>query len=471
MQSQAQVSPSASFKTAADRLQSRLRGSVSLPEQAGYDDARRAWNLTVDQRPAVIVSAKNADDIAEAVRFAREQNLKVGVMSGGHGINRPADGALLIVTSQLKDLQIDAEARTARLGAGLKWGAVLAQAQAHGLAPLLGSSPDVGVVGYTLGGGMGWLARKYGLAVDSVRAFEVVTADGSQVKADAQRNPDLFWALRGGGGNFGVVTAMEIQLYPVETVYGGNLFYPAELAGEVAARYRDWIAGAPDELTSALAFMNFPPLPQVPEFLRGKSVVIVRGCFCGPVEAGEALLRPWREWRAPLLDGFHAMPFSQVAAVSQDPEAPTASLGSGALLSELGDAAIPVLLRNALPGEQSCPLVSTEIRHAGGAINRVDPRQNAFSRRDGMLAMHMIGMAPSPEAARAVGAHIARFKQELAPYLAEGVYLNFVDGEEALRYTREAFAPDTYRRLKAVKAQYDPQNVFCFHYDITPEAD
>jgi FAD/FMN-containing dehydrogenase len=465
---QPQTQDATSFTAAAERLQSRLRGTVILPGQAAYDGARQAWRLTVDQRPAVIVAAKDGDDIAAAVKFAREQGLNVAVQSGGHGVTRPADGSLLIVTSQLQDLDIDPDARTARLGAGLKWGTVLVQTQAYGLAPLLGSSPDVGAVGYTLGGGMGWLARKYGLAADSVRSFELVTADGRPLRADAEHNPDLFWALCGGGGNFGVVTAMEIQLHPVETVYGGNLVYPAELAEEIAARYRDWIAGAPDELTSAVAFMNFPPLPQVPEFLRGRSVAIVRGCYCGPVTEGEALLRPWREWQAPLLDGFQAMPFAQVAAISQDPEAPTASNGSGALLRELSNAAIAVLIRNALPGEGTCPLVSTEIRHAGGAINRVDPRQTAFSRRDGELSMHVLGMAPTPEAYQAVGAHIARFKQELAPYLAEGAYLNFVDGEEALERTRDAYLPETYRRLQAVKAQYDPQNVFCYHYDIPP---
>jgi FAD/FMN-containing dehydrogenase len=234
---------------------------------------------------------KPADQETEAVRFANVEGLAVAVQSTGHGTVRPANDSLLILTSGMKEIRVDAAGQTAWVGAGAKWGMVLDEAQRLGLAPLLGSSPDVGVVGYMLGGGYGWLGRKYGMAADSVRLFEVITADGQLRCASAAENSDLFWRLRGGGGGLGIVTGIETQLYPVTTVYGGNLFCPIEMAREVFQRYRDWIASAPDELTSSILLMNFPPLLDVPEAFGGQSFVMVRGCYSGPVEEGEPCLR------------------------------------------------------------------------------------------------------------------------------------------------------------------------------------
>ena len=231
-------SPIQSFEVQElESLRARLSGQVLTPQDADYDTARQTWNLTVNQHPALIVLAKTSKDVAEAIRFAEARDLDVAVKAAGHGTLREADGSLLIVTSQMTDVNVNAEAGTAWISAGTKWGRVLEQTQALGLAPLLGSSPDVGAVGYTLGGGMGWLARKYGLSADSVNRFELIAADGQMVNASATENADLFWGLRGGGGNFGVVTGMEIQLYPVTTVYGGNLFYPIHKAKEVYSHY------------------------------------------------------------------------------------------------------------------------------------------------------------------------------------------------------------------------------------------
>jgi FAD/FMN-containing dehydrogenase len=228
------------------QLRASISGQVITPEDTGYNAARQAWNLAVNQHPALIVIAQTADDIAEAVRFADAQDLSIAVQATGHGVIREASDSLLLVTSQLTDVRVDPSTRTAWVSAGAKWGRVLAQTQPFGLAPLLGSSPDVGAIGYTLGGGMGWLARKYGLSTDSVNRFELVTADGEIIRASREENADLSWGLRGGGGNFGVVTGMEIRLYPVTTVYAGNLYYPAQNAREVYAHYRQWIATAPD---------------------------------------------------------------------------------------------------------------------------------------------------------------------------------------------------------------------------------
>ena len=314
----------------AEHLQAEFFGAVILPNSDRYAAARQAWNLTVDQHPALIVTATCAADVAAAVRYARNNELRVAVQATGHGVRRPADGALLILTGQMNGVEVDPVSETAWIECGAQWKVVLAAAQPFGLAPLLGSSPGVGAVGYTLGGGMGWLARKYGMAADSVRYFEVITPEGSIVRASQSENPELFWALRGGGGSFGIVVGMEIELYPVSTVYGGNLIYPVAAAGQVLRRFRTWITEMPEEMTASVVLMNFPPIPQVPEPLRGQSFVMVRGCYTGDMATGEALVNFWREWQAPLIDDFKVMPFSQVGTISNDPVGPMPGLSTGA---------------------------------------------------------------------------------------------------------------------------------------------
>jgi FAD/FMN-containing dehydrogenase len=448
-------------------LRERMSGRVLTPADEGYDRARLAWNLTVDQHPTVIVIARSAEDIIEAVRFADAQNLDVAVKATGHGTIREANDSLLIDASQMTEVRVDAAARTAWVGAGAKWGRVLEPAQAVGLAPLLGSSPDVGAVGYTLGGGMGWLARKYGLSADSVNYFELVTADGRQLRASAQENADLFWGLRGGGGNFGVVIGMEIRLYPISMVYGGNLFYPIGLAKEVYARYRGWIADAPDELTSSVVLMNFPPFLAVPEFLRGQSFVMVRGCYSGPIEKGGELLQHWRAWQPPLVDDFKARPFSQVAAISNDPLDPMPSLSSGAWLKDLSDETAETLIRFAVPPSQQPMLVFAEVRHAGGAISRVDPRSAAYGNRDALFSLQVVAGAPTPEVHAAVKNYVSQLKSALGSHLHGGVYLNFVEGAEARESTKQGFSAEAYKRLQLLKEKYDPRNRFSHSYLIS----
>jgi FAD/FMN-containing dehydrogenase len=453
------------------QLRTSLSGKVIIPGDPGYDATRLAWNLTVNQCPALIIVAQSADDIAEAVRFAGRQDLSVAVQATGHGVIREASDGLLIVTSQIMDVRVDPDKRTAWVSAGTKWGRVLAQTQAVGLAPLLGSSPDVGAVGYTLGGGMGWLARKYGLSTDSVNRFELVTADGQIINASKGENADLFWGLRGGGGNFGVITGMEIRLYPVKTVYGGNLFYPVQKAKEVFAHYRQWIADAPDELTSSVVLMNFPPIPEMSEYLRGQSFVMVRGCYCGSLEEGEKLLEHWRNWQAPLLDEFKAMPFSEVATISNDPADPIPGLSSGAWLRDLSDETADILMRYILPQGGPLPLMFAEVRHAGGAIAKTDPHSAAYGNRDTMYSLQVVGVTPTQEIHAAASKHINQLKSELGPHLHGGVYLNFLEGEEARNRTQQGYLPENYARLRALKTKYDPQNRFSHSYDIPPMKD
>lgn len=453
----------------AAALQSRVRGLVITPENAMYDEARQAFNRLVDQRPALILIASGTVDVAEGVRFARSQGLGVAIQSTGHGVILPADGGVMILTSQLRDILVDPGSQTAHIGAGLKWGEVLAETQKFGLAPLLGSSPGVGVVGYTLGGGLGWLGRKHGLACDSVHSFELVSAQGEVLTASATENADLFWGLRGGGGGFGIVTSMVIQLYPVETVYGGNLYYPGDMAREVMQRYREWIRTAPDALTTSVVLMNYPPFPQIPEPLRGKSFVMVRGCYAGSPDEGEALLKFWRDWKTPVIDDFGAMPFTQVAKISMDPVNPAPSKNTGAWLRALSDSAIDALIRASRPQDGPPALTVVEVRHAGGAIGRVLPGESAYSLRDSELLLFCVGSAFSPEAAARIDALTTRMKQELAPELTGGVYMNFVSGKEARDRTRDGYSHEAFQRLQALKARIDPENVFGYSYAIVPE--
>jgi hypothetical protein len=452
---------------ASRQLQGRVQGAVLVPGDPRYDERRAAWNLTVDQHPALIVAARSAADVAEAVQFARRTGLKVAVQATGHGVIRPANDSLLIITSDLNDVRIDAQLSTAWISAGAKWGKVLQQAQAVGLAPLLGSSPDVGAVGYTLGGGMGWLARKYGLSIDSVNCFEIVTADGQIVEASAAQNGDLFWGLRGGGGSLGVITGMEVRLYPVAEFYGGNLYYPIDQALAVFARYREWIAAAPDELTSSIVIMNYPPLPFFPEPLRGQSIAQIRGAYSGPVEQGEGLLKFWRNWQAPLIDDFAARPFSDVALVSNDPVDPLPSLSSSAWLADLGDEALATLIEYGSAANRPVPVTVTEVRHAGGAIARGDVQSSAYSQRSAPHILELIGMAPTPEAQAAFRQYTVQMKQALQPHSTGGVYLNFLEGEEALANARDGFSAEAYQRLQELKAKYDPDNRFSHSYDLT----
>jgi len=439
-------------------LQSKIKGSVILPDAPQYDKARQAWNLTVNQRPAVIVVAEGPSDIVEAVKFAMRENLNISVQSTGHGVVRPATGNLLIITSRMKEIRVNVDSQTTWVEAGVKWGEALEKTQAVGLAPLLGSSPDVGVVGYTLGGGFGWLGRKYGLSTDSVNFFELVTGDGRLLRASEGENNDLFWGLRGGGGGFGIITGMEIKLYPVSTVYGGNLLYPIQSVKEIYARYRDWIGSAPDELTSSIVLMNFPQIPMIPEFLRGQSFVMVRGCYCGPVEKGEALLKPWRDWRSPSIDEFKVMPFSQVAAISNDPVDPIPALSTGAWLRELSDDVIDVLARFGLPGNDPCPLIFTEIRHAGGAVARGDPQAGAYGNRDSALLLQMVGMTPTPDSHGFLVEYTNQVKNRLQPFMTGGVYMNFLESEESQRRVKDGYLPEAYQRLLRLKSTYDPHN-------------
>ncbi len=448
------------------RLKNQVEGLVLVPSSAQYDDVRAAWNLTVDQHPAVIVVVYNVDDVVEAVLFAREEGLKIAVQATGHGVARPADGALMIVMSNLTHVDIDAEAQTAWVQGGAMWKMVLEKSQEFGLAPLLGSSPGVGVVGYTLGGGMGWLARKYGLAADSVIEFEVVTMDGQVLRVSKTENRDLFWGLRGAGGSLAIVTGVKMKLYPVAMVYGGNLIYPAALAPQAFRFFREWVKTLPNDMTASIALMNLPPIPEVPEFLRGQSVVFVRGCYSGEnLSMGAELIQPWLHWQAPIANLFGEMPFKMVGMISNDPEHPVPALGSGVWLNELSDSAIDTIVEHTLP-QNGSPMMFSEIRFAGGAMS--EARESAYTHRTHEFLLQMVGAAPTSEVYQMVEHFIADYKASLGSAAANKVYMNFLEHREKWEKTAHGYLPDAYQRLTELKSKYDPDNLLNHSFNIPP---
>lgn len=445
-------------------LKQQVSGTVLTPEDAGYEKARWGFNLDNVQHPALILVAQNADDVAAGVRYAARAGLGVAIQSTGHGMQRPADDALLIVTSEMRGVTVDVEARTARAAAGAVWKDVLDVTTPHGLAPLLGSSPYVGVVGYTLGGGVGWLARPYGLAADSVVAIDIVTPDGEQRRASATENSDLFWALRGGSGNFGVVTAITFSLYPVATLYGGFLLYPGELAREALTFYRDWTQTLPDALTTSLGIVKFPDLPQMPDAIRGKTQVFVRGAYNGNADEGAAYIQQWIDWRTPLTNTFREMPFSEVGTISNDPVDPGPGYGTNEMFDTLTDEALDIIARHAV--NRQSPVVFSELRHVGGAVARVPQDANAIGNRDAQYYFQMGGPIFSPDAKAATIAYIKQYKADLQSHLRGGVYLNFMKGSESESRVQDAYLPESLQRLRRVKAQYDPDNLFRFSFKL-----
>src|ERR671920_482365 len=450
-----------------ETLRAGLRGTAHAPGEEGYDEASRAWNLAAHQQPALVVVAGGAADVLAAVRFAREAGIGVGVMATGHGVGAPCDGGLLVNTSRMRGVRVDPVARTARVGAGALWKDVIPAAHDHGLAGLAGSAPHVGVVGYTMGGGFGWLGRKYGLNSASVTEADIVTAEGELLRASAEENADLFWGLKGGGGNFGIVTSLEFRLYPLTSVYGGSIFYPVQRAREVLDLYASWTEGLPDEMTTAVAFMNIPPLPHLPEPLRGRSVVVVKGAYAGEKpEDGEEMFRSMRRgFGEPIIDTFGEMPVSQMDRISMDPVDPLGVIQHAEMLSDLSPAAVDALVRVAGAGSGS-PLIILEIRQLGGALSRAPGQPNLLG--GGKFSMNAIGATFTPEMAEAVRGRITRLIEETRPYQTGRTYLNFMEEDPSGDRVRAAYAPEDWERLVALKDRHDPQKLFRFNRNIPP---
>jgi len=442
-------------------LAASLTGDVVAPGDKEYDLARRAWNLAVDQRPALVAFPADAADVRAVVDFARVRGLRVAPQGTGHNASPlpRLDDVILLSTQRMRGVEIDVERRIARVAAGTLWLEVTSVASEHGLAPLSGSSPDVGVIGYTLGGGLSWLGRKYGLAANSVTAIELVTADGRFVRATADHEADLFWALRGGGGNLGVVCAMEFRLYEEPAVYAGMLLWPAEAAREVLAAWVEWTRTVPDEVTTSARILHVPPLPELPEVVRGRSIVVIDGAVAGGVADPAAVLAPLRRL-APEVDTFAHVPPVALSRIHMDPEQPMPYMGHGELLGELDAAAIDAIVD--VSGPES-GLFMAELRHLGGAVGRVPEGAGAAGRLHGQYLSFAGGMVASPEMAEAVEAGLDRLGAALAPWANGAHYLNFTEKRVD---PATFYAPADYARLQEIRATVDPRGLFVANHAV-----
>ncbi len=438
-----------------EHIRARVTGRIVSRAEEEWDAARKAWNLAAPQRPPLVAFPELAHDIVELVTFARSHGLGVAPQGTGHGAAAlgAIEDSLLIRPSRMQEITIDASRRRVRVGAGAVWGDVQRAAAVHGLSGLVGSSPAVGVMGYTLGGGLGWLARRHGLACNSVLAADVVTADGRRLRVDREHQPDLFWALRGGGGSFAVVTALEFALYPVRELYAGALIWPQERASEVLEAWRAWTAGVPDTVTSIGRLLNLPSAPGIPERLRGRSVVLVEAACLVAEGDGMELLRPLREL-GPEIDTFAMLPPTELGTLHMDPVEPTPVFFDGWLLGDLPPTAIDALIAAAGPGSGS-PLLSFELRHLGGALADAAPDHGALASLDaGFAAVTLSPVSNENEAELERRAAIVR--SALAPWEAERNYPNFAERSFSVA---DLFSPAASERLVRVKTQYDPEDL------------
>jgi hypothetical protein len=459
------AAPRVSPVPALRSLRSRFRGAVIEPGRDGWDAATQAFNLTVVQQPALVAVPADAEDVTTIVEFARANGMQVAAQRTGHNAEPlgALDEVILVKTDALQGVDIDVERKLARVASGSKWADVVPPASDRGLAALHGSTPDVSVAGYSLGGGVGWYARKLGLSANSVTAIELVTADGRLRRVDADNDPDLFWALRGGGGSFGVVTALEVQLYSIPDIYAGVLFYPWERSSEVLHAWLEWTAGVPDEVTSVGRILQFPPLEEIPEPLRGGRFVIVEAVYMGDEASGSDILKPLRDL-GPALDTFAMVPPVGLAELHMDPPSPVPYTGEGQMLGPLDGEAIDRFVAAAGP-ESGSQLVSAEIRHVGGALSRPQPHHGALSTFDAEYLTFGVGMVMDEPMYLANRRQLDRIAEAFGPYENGRSYLNFAERRvDPARF----YTPSVYRRLREVKRTFDPDDLFRANHPIAP---
>ena len=453
-----------------EKLAESFRGELLLSTSPGYDAARRIWNGAIDRHPACIARCTGVADVVEAVRFARERDLLVAVRSGGHGVAGHAvcDRGLVIDLSSMKGIRVDPQARTAQAQAGVLWGELDRETQLHGLATVGGIVTHTGIAGLTLGGGLGWLTRKYGATVDNLRSVDVVTADGNLVTASADQNQELFWGVRGGGGNFGVVTSFEYRLHEVgPIVLAGPVFHSLEDGPEVLRFYRQFAAAAPDELTTIFELSVAQPLPFLPPEVHGKPIVMVGACYAGAPQEGLEVVRPLKEFGNPIADLLEPTPYRALQSMF-DPFVPHGwhRYWKALELPPLTDDAIDALVEHA--SAQTSPKSYCIVFQLGGALSHVGRDETAFTQRDAAhnVNINAVWTPEDPDAER----HIqwARsFFAALQPHARDRVYLNFL-GDEGRDRVRQAYGAATYSRLTELKATLDPDNFFRLNQNIEP---
>lgn len=444
-----------------------IRGDVIRPADASYDEARSVYNAMIDKRPALIVRCATVADVIQTVDFARQRGVPLAIRGGGHnggGLGTVDDG-VVIDLSPMNGVMVDADARTVRVEGGATWGKVDHATHAFGLAVPSGIISTTGVGGLTLGGGLGHLTRRYGLTIDNLIGADVVLADGSFVHADEDTNPDLFWALRGGGGNFGVVTAFEFRLNPVSVVVGGPTLWDLAQAKDVLSWYPDFIRNAPEELNGFFAFLTVPPGPPFPEELHLKKMCGIVWCYTGPLDEADEVFRPVRAFGPPVLHGVHEMPFPALNSAF-DGLYPKGDqwYWRADFVNELTDEAIDKHVENAykLPSMQS----SMHLYPIDGAAHRKGSADTAWSYRDANFAQVIVGVDPDPANADALRTWTVDYWEDLHPYSAGGAYVNFMmdEGQDRVQATYR----DNYERLAQVKTKYDPHNLFQVNQNIRP---
>jgi FAD binding domain/Berberine and berberine like len=446
-----------------------FRGQLFHPGHTHYDEARSVFNAMIDRKPALIARCADADDVVAAVNLASDHELPLSVYGGGHGVTGTAvcDAGICVDLRGMKGLAVDAPAQTVRAEAGLTWGELDAATQEHGLAVTGGRVTTTGIGGLALGSGSGWLERKLGYTCDSLIKAEVVTADGRQVVASLDENADLFWGLRGGGGNFGVVTAFHFQLHPIgPIVLGGMLMYPSAMAGELVRFWRDYMLTAPDEVGSGMAFITAPPEEFVPEPVRGQPVVGVIVCYAGDPDQGEEVLRPLREFGPPGMDMIDRMPYVAVQQLIDAPN-PKGLLNywSADFLGELPDKAIDTFVTHAT--KPVSPMSQMLILAGGGVIARIDEDATAFGQRTAPFNMHFLSLWADPADTERNIAYTKDIAGAMKPWTAGRAYLNFIS-DESLHRVEAAFGPEKFPKLQALKTKWDPTNVFRHNQNIPP---
>jgi FAD/FMN-containing dehydrogenase len=442
------------------KLGDRLDGDVVVSGDETWDTARQAWNLAVDQRPVAVVFPESADDVLATVLHAAEDGLRIAFNAGGHNAG-PIDWSrdtLLLKTERMDGIEIDVAARRARVEAGVLSRPLAIAAGEHGLAYLAGTCPDVGVLGYTLGGGLSWMVRKFGLACNSIVAADVVTADGRLLRTDRDSVPELFWAIRGGGGNVAAVTAIELELFPVAQIYAGVLFWPIERAAEILNAWREWTDTVPDECESLGRMLQLPDAPFLPEHLRGRSFVLAEMAFIGTASDGAALVQPLRDLE-PEIDTIAMMPTSDLSAVNMDPDFPLPYTGDGILLKDLSSKAIG----NLVESFAGSPLLHVEVRHLGGAAGMRSPDHGVLDSIDQPFVAFTFGLAPDADTYAAVDNHAKLLLEALGPWDSGRRYLNFAESRVD---PRSIFPAASYDRLKRAKASYDPTDMFVANHPI-----
>jgi len=450
-------------------LAGRLRGGLAAPGDARYDDARAVWNASVERHPALVAHCAGVADVVEAVRFARTADLPIAIRGGGHSVGGfgTCDGGLVVDLSPMQAVRVDPQARIATAEGGTLGAAFDRETQAFGLATTLGIVSSTGIAGLTLGGGIGWLQRKHGLAADNLTAAELVTADGEVVRASDDENPDLFWGLRGGGGNFGVVTSLSYRLHPVgPELLSGLLAWRAEDAVEVLRRFRDFIAEAPEEVMAIAIIRTAPPAPFLPESIHGKPIAAIACCYVGPPEEGEAVLAPLRELDGLVGDALAVRPYTAFQSMFDGSWAPGfQNYWKSEYLSGLPDEAIEVAAGYALA--HSSPLSDFKFPALGGAVARVGEDETAAGFRQAPFALNINTRWADPAESERHIAHTRELYDAFLPYSAGGVYVNFL-GDEGEDRVRAAYGDARFERLQELKRRYDPGNVFRFNQNIPP---